>query len=231
MTRLMVIGAHAGDAEVTCGGLIAKYSRLGFKPVIVHMTLGEKGHPRLSAEEYAARKRMEADEAADVLGAEPVYMPYEDGMIPVNDEVKTRLCDLIRRYKPDILITHWRGSIHKDHRNTYRNVVDAVFYASLRALKRELPPHPVKAIYFAENWEDPYGFKPQVYVDIGDEFEVWRKAASVYSFARGETGFPYVEYYTCLFRLRGIEGGFRYAQALMAPPTQMRVRARRLPES
>jgi len=231
MTRLMVVGAHAGDAEVTCGGLIAKYSKQGFKPVIVHMTLGEKGHPRLSAEEYAVQKRMEAERAAKALGAKPVYLPYEDGRIPVNDEVKMALCDLIREYRPDVLITHWRGSIHKDHRSTYLDVRDAVFYASLPAFKRKLPPHRVKAVYFAENWEDPYGFKPQVYVDIGEEFEVWRRAASMYSFARGETGFPYVEYYTCLFRLRGIEAGFKYAQAPMMPPAQRRIRVKRLPVS
>ena len=222
MVKLMVVGAHAGDAEVTCGGLIAKLARAGHEVVIVHMTLGERGHPKLSEEEYAAQKRREAEEAARILGAKPVFLPYRDGELPVSGEVKFRLCDLIREYRPEILVTHWRGSIHRDHRNTYRNVVDALFYAALPAVKREKPAHWVRRVFLAENWEDPRGFRPNVYVDISDAFEVWREAASAYAFARGETGFPYIEYYTCLFRIRGIESGFKYAQALMAPSEQLR---------
>lgn len=222
MVKLMVVGAHAGDAEVTCGGLIAKLARAGHEVVIVHMTLGERGHPRLSEEEYGEQKRREAEEAARILGAKPVFLPYRDGELPVSREVKFRLCDLIREYKPEIVITHWRGSIHRDHANTYRNVVDALFYAALPAVKRERPAHRVRRLLFAENWEDPRGFRPNVYVDISDTFDVWREAASAYAFARGETGFPYIEYYTCLFRIRGIESGFKYAQALMAPAEQLR---------
>jgi len=222
MVKLMVVGAHAGDAEVTCGGLIAKLTRAGHEVVIVHMTLGERGHPKLSEEEYAVQKRREAEEVARILGAKPVFLPYKDGELPVSSEVKFQLCDLIRDYRPEILVTHWRGSIHRDHGNTYRNVMDALFYAALPAIKREKPAHWVRRVFFTENWEDPRGFRPNVYVDISDVFEVWREAASAYAFARGETGFPYIEYYTCLFRIRGIESGFKYAQALMAPSEQLR---------
>jgi LmbE family N-acetylglucosaminyl deacetylase len=227
MVKLMVVGAHAGDAEVTCGGIIAKCSK--HDVVIVHMTLGEKGHFKLSAEDYGFQKRREAENAAEILGAKVVFLPYKDGELSVNSEVKFKLCDLIREYKPEILVTHWRGSIHRDHRSTYFNVKDAVFYAALPAVEREKPPFQVKALYYAENWEDPYGFKPQVYVDMSSEFEKWREAASAYAFARGETGFPYIEYYTCLFRLRGIESGFKYAQTLMVPEIQRKIRLRELP--
>lgn len=222
MVKLMVVGAHAGDAEVTCGGLIAKLTRAGHKVVIVHMTLGERGHPRLAEEEYARQKREEAEEAARILGAESIFLPYRDGELPLSREVKFRLCDLIREHKPEVLVTHWRGSIHRDHANTYRNVIDAVFYAALPAVRREMPAHRVRKLLFAENWEDPRGFSPNFYVDISDTFDVWKRAASAYAFARGETGFPYIEYYECLFRMRGIEAGTRYAQAMMAPSEQLR---------
>lgn len=222
MVKLMVVGAHAGDAEVTCGGLVAKLTRAGHEVVIVHMTLGERGHPKLSEEEYGIQKRREAEEAARILGAKPVFLPYRDGELPVSSEAKFQLCDLIREYKPEILVTHWKGSIHRDHKSAYRNVVDALFYAALPAVKREKPAHRVRRVFFAENWEDPRGFRPNVYVDISDVFDVWKEAASAYAFARGETGFPYIEYYTCLFRIRGIESGFKYAQALMAPSEQLR---------
>lgn len=227
--KLMIVGAHAGDAEITCGGLIAKYTRDNYEVVIVHMTLGEKGHPRLSPEEYGRQKRKEAERAAKILGAKPIFLHYKDGEIPVNEEVKFQLCDLIREYRPDAIITHWKGSIHKDHRNTYLNVMDAIFYAALPAIKRKREAHAVKAVYFAENWEDPFGYEPHIYVDISDTYDIWKEAASAYAFARGETGFPYIEYYTCLFRIRGIESKFHYAQTLMMPEHQRRLKLSWLP--
>ena len=229
MVKLMVVGAHAGDAEVTCGGLIARYTSEGHEAVIVHMTLGERGHPTLPEEDYGKQKRLEAERAAKVLGAKAVFLPYRDGELEPSAEVKFRVCDVIRRFKPEILITHWKGSFHRDHRATHDIVLDAVFYAALPSIKRAEPAHRVRALYFAENWEDPFGFEPHMYVDISDVFEIWKEAASAYAFARGETGFPYIEYYSCLFRLRGIEAGFKYAQALMMPEMQRRLKLKSPP--
>lgn len=229
--RLLIIGAHVGDAELTAGCLAAKHSDAGHKVFLVHMTLGERGHPSLSQEEYAVQKKGEAENVARSLGAEVFFLHYRDGELPVNDEVKFKLCDLVRELRPDIVVTHWARSDHKDHANTYLNVEDAVFYAGLPAIKRDLPAHTVSSVYYAENWEDPYGFRPQVYVDTSEVFETWKKAMSQCAFARGETGFPYIEYYSNLFRIRGIEAGFKYAQALMMPERQARLRVQQLPTS
>jgi hypothetical protein len=55
-----------------------------------------------------------------------------------------------------------------------------------------------------------------VYVDISEVFEEYRKAIEVHEFASGKFwGFNYVDYYTSLARIRGIEVRTRYAQALM----------------
>ena len=51
--KIMVIGAHAGDAEVMAGATVLKHTRAGHQAVIVHMTLGEAGHPTLSPAVYA----------------------------------------------------------------------------------------------------------------------------------------------------------------------------------
>lgn len=45
---LMVIGAHAGDAEVMAGAVVVQHVHDGGKAMIVHLTLGERGHGRLS---------------------------------------------------------------------------------------------------------------------------------------------------------------------------------------
>lgn len=212
---LMVVGAHAGDAENMAGAIAAKYGHSGNSVLLVHMTLGERGHPKLSDEDYAKQKKEEAESVAKILGATPIFLPYKDGELPNTEETRYRLCDVIRKHRPHIILTHWKGSLHRDHRHTHYIVRDSVFYSGLKGISRSYPAHRVQALYFAENWEDSVGFKPEILVDVSDFFDVWREAVSRYAFVRGETGFNYLEYYTCLMRIHGLMSGKRYAEALM----------------
>ena len=229
--HIVAIGAHAGDMELTAGGVIAKYTMAGHRATLVHITPGEKGHPRLSAEEYKQQKMAEGKEAAEVLGAEVRFLSYKDAELAVDQEIKWVLCDAIRELKPTVVITHWRNSIHPDHRNCHLNVVDGVFYAALREIRRERPAHGVWRLFFAENWEDPEGFEPYVYVEVPSEaYERWVEAVRRYAFVRGETSsFPYLDYYQALAVIRGAESGFRYAESFMIRREEMRRCGRELP--
>lgn len=216
--KIMVVGAHAGDAEIMAGALVAKYTQAGHEAVLVHLTPGEKGHRTMPPEEYAKQKIEEGHKAAEVLGAKAIFLPYKDAELPVNDEVKYRLADVIRAEKPTIMVTHWKGSIHKDHENTYYIVQDAIFYAALPAIKRELSAHGCYTQFFAENWEDPYDFEVDTYVDITDVYEQWIAAAEQYELFRGSiSSFRYMDYYKALAVMRGCLAGCQYAVGLMRP--------------
>lgn len=215
--HIMVIGGHSLDAEVMAGGIVAKYTKAGHKASIVHMTLGEKGHGTLSTHDYGAQKREEAQRAAAVLGADVYFMPYKDAELEVTDEVKYRLADLIREVKPTVLLTHWTESIHKDHTNTAHIVEDARFYAALPAIERDLPAHGAWGMFYCENWEDPYGYEPDIYVDISDVFDTYIHALEQYEAAHGKTGFRYIDYYRALATARGCLARCDYAQTLMRP--------------
>ena len=157
---IMVIGAHAADAELMGGAAVLAHHRMGWRSVLVHLTLGEKGSRTLSAEHYAQQKREEATRAASILGTEVEFLPYLDGELPVNEEVQWNIADLIRKHRPTVILTHWKGSIHGDHTNTYENVLASIFFAALKAFVREHPNHYPGVIYFAENWEDQEDFVP-----------------------------------------------------------------------
>ena len=216
--KLLVIGAHAFDAEIMAGGVVAKYTSLGHEATFLHMTLGEKGHRTLSPEEYAKQKREEAVACAEALGAKALFLPYKDAELPLTEEVKYEVADIIRAEKPDILITHWKGSIHKDHEYTHHIVWDAIFYAALPTIQRELPAHSFSGIYFAENWEDMEGFEQDTYIDISDSYDKWIDAMSHYQLFRGgASSFRYADYYKALAVLRGCRGNFPYAQCFMRP--------------
>jgi len=216
---VLSIGAHAGDAEIASGIALANAVNSGKKVAMCHLTLGEKGHPNMSPQDYAELKREEAVAAADVIGAELYVLAYLDGTLPVNDEVKHAIADVVRECRPDVIITHHSKSIHKDHVNCHANVPDAIFYAALKAFETDREPHFARTLYFAENWEDKEDFTPEVILEVTEgDLELWRKMALCYSLFRGEVvTFPYVEYYEKLARLRGIENYCSYAVAFALP--------------
>src|SRR5229473_1042723 len=111
---IMVVGAHAADAEIMAGATVLKHVDAGWRAVIVHMTPGEKGHRNLSPEEYARIKVEEANNAAHILGADCVMLPYKDGELPVNLDVQWAIADIIRQFRPTVLLTHWQGSLHRE---------------------------------------------------------------------------------------------------------------------
>ena len=215
---IMVVGAHAADAEIMGGATVLKHVDAGWRAVIVHMTPGEKGHRDLLPEAYARIKVEEANNAARILGAECVMLPYKDGELPVNLDVQWAIADTIRQYRPSVLLTHWQGSLHRDHRNTSLNVMESLFLARLPAFKREHAAHGPSKVLYAENWEDEDGFKPDLYLDVADVFDRYIEAIHAYSLFRGEVvTFAYEQWYRGASELRGAEGGFKRAVALMEP--------------
>jgi N-acetylglucosamine malate deacetylase 1 len=220
-SAIMAIAAHPGDAFFAMGAAVASQIDLGAKGVFLSLSLGEKGSSTIAPAEYGLLQRHAAERAARVLGGSAAFLNYADGEIPANDAAKLAVCDQIREHKPDVIVTHWRGSWHKDHVACYEIVNDAGFYAGLPALTRQQPAHSVKGIYFAENWEDANGFAADTYLDITPVFERWLGACSTFPMWRGETGFRYNDYYRSLAVERGCLAGFKQAVALMSAPDQL----------
>jgi LmbE family N-acetylglucosaminyl deacetylase len=213
---LLAVGAHAGDVENSMGAILARHLRLGDRVVILHLTLGEGGNPRLAPAAYGEQKKREALAAAKALGAELIIGPYRDGQLPEGDEAVRYVADVIREVKPSHVITHWRRSIHRDHQAAHRVVQEAVLAASLEGYPTQLPRHRgVRGVYYAENWEDAEEFEPYLYVDVSEDLAAWKAAVGCYEFVRGGiSAFPYLDYYESLARVRGAEAGRRFAVAL-----------------
>lgn len=228
---ILAIGAHAGDVELTSGALLAHHARRGDRAVILHLTLGEGGNPKLAPAEYAAQKRREAEAAARALGAEVRFAPYRDGELPDNEEARRFVADVIREVKPTHVITHAKNSIHKDHATAHRLVVDSVLLAALPGVELDHPAHRgVRAVYYAENWEDAEGFEPYVYVDVSDAEDVWRRAVREYEFVQAPfSGFAYLQYYEALHALRGALVGKAHAVAFDIDPLGKRRVLEQLP--
>lgn len=219
---IMAIGGHVGDAELTSGGVLATLSLKGWKIVTVALTGGERGNPaHLSVEEYRKQKVEEAHGFADKLNGEAVVLDYVDGELPDTDDVRWEVCDLIRKYKPKVLLTHWKNSMHKDHELTYKIVKDAQFFAGLPSIDREEKAHYAAGPYYAQNWEDPIGFEPYTYVEVTEEgFALWKEAIQLHWFAINSPSFKYAEYYEHLMKCNGYLARKPYAEAFAVDELQ-----------
>jgi bacillithiol biosynthesis deacetylase BshB1 len=177
---VLAIFAHRDDAELTCGGTLAKLARQGKRTAILDLTQGEMGS-RGSAEIRAD----EASHAAATLGVtlrENLALP--DASISNSHESRRELAAVIRRLKPRIVITHAQQGRHPDHRITAELVRDACFLAGLVKLQpppsapatpAAYPAHRPTKILHAISFREDYQ-KPTFVVDISDDLETKLKA-------------------------------------------------------
>src|SRR5690625_30434 len=122
----MAIGAHIGDCELQNGLTLSTLALKGHKIITVALTKGERGNPKgVSVEDYSVQKEKEANEFANMLNGEAIVLNYRDGEIPDNDKIRLEVAELIRKYKPKTIFTHWKNSMHKDHSLTSKIVTDA----------------------------------------------------------------------------------------------------------
>lgn len=219
-TNIMSIAAHPGDAFFAMGAPVAVATHFGGQGSLLSLSLGEKGSSTIPPAQYGPAQCEAAQKAAAAIGATAEFLHYPDGEVPVNDEAKFAVCDFIRQYKPEVIVTHWRGSWHKDHQACYDIVQDAIFYAGVPSIARKLPPHSVRKLFFDDNWEDAAGFVPDTYLDITPVFQSWMNACAIFPMWRGETGFRYNDYYGSLAVARGCVSNFKQAVALMSPADQ-----------
>ncbi len=204
---VLAVGGHIGDMDLAAGPLLAQTVQDGGRAVMVALTPGERGHPRLGIDEYRKQKIAEGETFAADIGAEfHVFDDISDGFLEATDDVAMRVARVIRQVRPELLIAHWQHSIHTDHENACVIAERARYLAGLPGLAPEAGErHGVAALLYAENWEDERGFEADTYAPItAGAFDVWSRAISGQAFARGETyGFRYIDYYTAQLTMRG----------------------------
>ncbi|WP_062108256.1 PIG-L deacetylase family protein [Bacillus niameyensis] len=213
--KLAVVGAHCGDAEIQAGAIAHKYAKAGHEVTFVHLTAGEKGNPpNISVDDYREQKIKESEKVAEILGVKTITLDYKDAELTCNDEIVMRVATLMREIKPNVVITHWKNSIHPDHELCYEIVQAAQLKAGLPGFDLNgLPPH-YYGIYHSENWEDMDGYDPDVYIDVSDEFDTYLEALSNYWFIMNSSSFRYYDYYKALGTVRGCLNRCKYAQTL-----------------
>jgi LmbE family N-acetylglucosaminyl deacetylase len=122
VTRVLVVMAHPDDADVRCGGTIARWAAEDKEIAYVVVTAGSRGGPTGSdIEDLAATRRAEQQEAAKVLGVgEVTFLDYDDNYVLPSLPLRRDISREIRRFRPEVVITHnplrhYGQGNHPDH--------------------------------------------------------------------------------------------------------------------
>lgn len=200
--RVVSIGAHSLDAELMGGPLLLKYAKQGAHCTCVHVTQGRLEDPNATQKEkddYLQELLVQNKKAAKELGADTIWLGYVSSNMPSLNEFADRLENYFVDEKVDLVITHWRGSMHPRHINTHDAVVTAVKHLREKGSN-------IRLVY-GETFEDLVGFIPQAYfVLTQEEVEQWYRALNTYTVFRGGVNdFPYQKYYPTNLKIRQIE--------------------------
>jgi len=128
--RILAIHAHPDDIELQCAGTLIRLKEKGCEISLATMTPGDCGSAELSSEEIASVRRVEAQRSADLLGADYTCLELRDLNIIVDNDSRRRVTEMIRRTRPDLVITAPPVDYMSDHEMTSRLVRDACFNAS-----------------------------------------------------------------------------------------------------
>lgn len=166
--RILIIGAHPDDCEIKAGGVTALYRAAGHQVKFVSVTNGEAGHQRIPPEELAALRKAETDAVARLMGIEYEIMGNRDGQLMPTVEARFELIALIRRYKPDLILTHRPNDYHPDHRATSTLVCDAAYMVIVPHIVPEVPALRVNPViaYLSDHFQRPSPFAPTVVIDV-----------------------------------------------------------------
>lgn len=146
--RMMVVGAHGADPFDLAGGAMAKYVQAGHEVMVVALSLGARSHA-MKAGGIAELRRIKRDElhrAADRLGVQHVRsLEYEDDPLDLGREALTAIVELVREFKPDIVVSHHvSGEWVPDHSETGKLVKHACHCAGRPGFTSSRPVHVVR---------------------------------------------------------------------------------------
>ena len=175
---ILAFGAHPDDVELGCSGTIAKEISRGKKVGIIDLTRGELG-TRGSAE----IRDKEAAAAAEILGVSVrENLNMRDGFFINNEQHQLAVIEMIRKYRPEIVLCNAVDDRHIDHGKGSKLVSDACFLSGLRKIEtahdgQKQEAWRPKQVYHFIQWKN---LQPDFVVDITGFTDIKQRAILAY---------------------------------------------------
>jgi bacillithiol biosynthesis deacetylase BshB1 len=175
---ILAFGAHPDDVELGCAATIAKEISLGKKVGIIDLTQGElgtRGTPEI--------RQYEANNAAQILGVSVrENLGLADGFFINNKENQLKIIEIIRKYRPKIVLCNAIEDRHIDHAKGSNLVSNACFLSGLRKIETFYKGIKQEAwrpdvVYHYIQW---FNLKPDFVVDVTGFMDIKKRAVMAY---------------------------------------------------
>ena len=183
---VVAVSPHPDDAEIGCGGILAKLSEQGLKVGLIDLTDGEPTPFTTSVQE----RLDEATESAKKLGLvirEILELPNRK--LFDSFEARIELAERFRYYKPKILLSNYGMTPHDspDHYQAQLITEGALFYARLSKWEEffhNLPVHRIYNLFYyvtlRENPNPEISGMSKIVIDVSKTFNIKKEALLSY---------------------------------------------------
>ncbi len=224
--NILAVGAHPDDVEFQCSGTLARLARLGHSISVLSVSNGQWGALDMLPAELAQLRLKEAANAAAVIGGRFHWGGMRDKAIFFDEQQRNRICEIIRRVRPDVLFAPSPQDYILDHEFSSLLTRDAATAAKVRHFETgELDPAPptdkIPYFYYCEPLDrtDIFGnpVLSTTYVDITDVIDTKERILACHEsqreFMRKHVGMDdFVERMKKWAAAAGEECGFTYAE-------------------
>lgn len=178
----MAIAAHPDDIEFMMAGTLCLLKKAGYEIHYMNLSTGNCGSLETDSDTTARIRLEEGKNAAKILGAEfhaPITNDFE---ILYGLELLKKLATVVRRVRPQIILTHSPIDYMEDHMNASRLAVTAAFVRGIPNFEVGVPAvgNYDCAIYHAmpHGLVDPLRRKvmPDIFMDVSAVIEKKREA-------------------------------------------------------
>lgn len=157
---VLAVGAHPDDVEIGVGATLAAHAAAGDQVVILTLSRGGVGGD-------TAVRRREAADAAAVIGARLVHLPFADTRIEPAGGVTAAIEEVVADVEPQRVYTHGPHDRHLDHR--------AVFQAV------EVAARSVPGLWCFESPSSTVDFRPNRFIDVEGFVETKLRMLAAYA--------------------------------------------------
>jgi len=231
--RILAVSAHPDDLEIQCGGTLLRYVQEGHDVTMCNVASGNGGSFIHTRDEIGDIRLAEARAGASMIGATHYTLNVPDTEVNASD-VAQRLAvvDLVRRARPDVIITHGPNDYMVDHVETGKLVEDSSFTATVPLVVTEHPAlEAVPTLFFMDNTRG-LGFEPTEYVDISEVLERKLEALACHEsqvgWLRDHSGADVVGDARIANLYRGRQAGVHAAEGFRPSMKHLRMRTRRV---
>lgn len=180
MSNILIVAAHPDDELLGMGATIAKIIQKGNNVYLLFLATGVYARGRtISAKEELKELRKHTANAGKILGVKKKNIFFENypdnamDSVSILDVVNT-VESFIKKVKPSVIYTHHYNDLNIDHQLSFRAVLTASrpVKNNIDVISFEVPS--------STEWNYPYLFSPNYFVDVSDTYSLKLKAMQEY---------------------------------------------------